>query len=106
MPTSESSFSFNVAFQQWLKSNKGKPIKKLHMKCTNLPSSSTAVSYGCSQVDEYLDDENEVSKVIGITREEWHSSICAPICYCLSGVVLTWIIVCKLLTYLFFYIKI
>lgn len=105
MPTSESSFSF-IAFQQWLKSNKGKTIKKLHMKCTNLPSSSTAVSYGCRQVDEYLDDENEVSKVIGITREEWHSSICTPIRYCLSGVVLTWIIVCKLLTYLFFYIKI
>ena len=34
------------------------------------------------------------------------NTICAPIRYCLYGVVLTWIIVCKLLTYLIFYIKI
>lgn len=31
----------------------------------------TAVSYGCRPVDEYLDEENEITKVFGITREEW-----------------------------------
>lgn len=41
-----------------------------YMKGTNVPSSSTAVSYGCRQVDEYLDEENEITKVFGITREE------------------------------------
>lgn len=42
-----------------------------YIKGTNVPSSRTAVSYGCRPVDEYLDEENEITKVFGITREEW-----------------------------------
>lgn len=41
------------------------------MKHTNEPSYKTAISYGCKQVGEYKDDENEITKVFAITREEW-----------------------------------
>ena len=42
-----------------------------YMKYTNAPSCKTAISYGCRQIDEYEDDENEITKVFAITREEW-----------------------------------
>lgn len=42
-----------------------------YMKGGNIPSCKTAAAYGCRQVDEYPDDENEMTKVFAITREEW-----------------------------------
>ena len=42
-----------------------------YMKYTNVPSSKTAMSWGCRFVAEYADDVNEVTKVYAITREEW-----------------------------------
>ena len=42
-----------------------------YMKNTNVPSCKTAISYGCRQVDEYEDEDNEITKVFAITREEW-----------------------------------
>ena len=42
-----------------------------YMKYTNIPSSKTAESYGCQQVDEYEDDVNKITKVFKITREQW-----------------------------------
>lgn len=42
-----------------------------YMKHTNVPSCKTAISYGCRQVDEYEDEDNEITKVFAITREEW-----------------------------------
>lgn len=42
-----------------------------YMKGTNEPSCKTAISFGCKQVDEFKDDENEITKVYAITREEW-----------------------------------
>ena len=41
------------------------------MKAANLPSCRTAESWGCTQVDEYADAENELTKVYAITRNEW-----------------------------------
>ena len=42
-----------------------------YMKDTNEPSAKTALSYGCKQVDEYKDDENELTKVFAISRAQW-----------------------------------
>ena len=42
-------------------------------KYTNEPSIKTAVSYGCRQVDEFADEENEFTKVFAITRDEWEN---------------------------------
>ena len=42
-----------------------------YMKYTNLPSAKSAMSWGCSKVDEFKDDENGITIVFAITREEW-----------------------------------
>ena len=42
-----------------------------YMAHTNEPSCKTAMAYGCRQVDEFPDEENEITKVFAITREEW-----------------------------------
>ena len=42
-----------------------------YMKYTNKPSVKTAISYGCKQVDEYKDDENEITKVFAISKDQW-----------------------------------
>lgn len=42
------------------------------MKHTNIPSSQTAISYGCKQIEEFADEVNDVTKVFAITREEWN----------------------------------
>ena len=42
-----------------------------YMKYTNEPSYRTAMAYGCKQVDEFEDEETEITKVYAITREEW-----------------------------------
>ena len=42
-----------------------------YMKYTNEPSCKAAISWGCRQVDEYEDEDNEITKVFAITREEW-----------------------------------
>ena len=41
------------------------------MKYTNEPSVKTAISYGYKQVGEYKDDENEITKVFAISRDQW-----------------------------------
>lgn len=41
------------------------------MKYTNIGSYSTAIANGMSQVDEFEDDVNEITKVYAITRKEW-----------------------------------
>lgn len=42
-----------------------------YMKYTNLPSSKTAMAYGCSYVEEYPDEANGITKVYRITRKTW-----------------------------------
>ena len=42
-----------------------------YMKAANLPSRRTAAAYGCREVDAYVDEEKEITKVYALTREEW-----------------------------------
>lgn len=42
-----------------------------YMKYTNVPSYSTAISWGCHQVYEFEDDVNGITKAFAITRNEW-----------------------------------
>ena len=42
-----------------------------YMKATNLPSARTAVSWGCHFAGEYPDDENGVTSIYEMSREEW-----------------------------------
>ncbi len=46
-----------------------------YMKGTNEPSAKAALSWGCRQVDEFRDEENEITKVFCITRDEWAQTI-------------------------------
>ena len=41
------------------------------MKYTNIGSYSTAIANGMRLVDQFEDDANTVTKVYGITRDEW-----------------------------------
>jgi len=60
-----------IAVRDWTFNNTPFNIIYSYMKYTNIPSSSTAISWGCHQVDEFEDKENTVTKVYAITREEW-----------------------------------
>ena len=60
-----------VAVRDWTFNNTSFNVVYSYMKHTNEPSYKTAISYGCKQVGEYQDDENEITKVFAITREEW-----------------------------------
>ena len=42
-----------------------------YMKYTNIGSYSTAMANGMRLLDEFEDDVNTITKVYGITREEW-----------------------------------
>ena len=52
------------------------PFLTLHsyMKKANIASSATAVSCGMRKVEEFRDDENEITVVYAITKDEWLSS--------------------------------
>lgn len=60
-----------AAVRDWTFNNTPFRIIYSYMKYTNIPSSSTAVSWGCRLVDEFRDDVNETTKVFAISREEW-----------------------------------
>lgn len=49
------------------------PFREIYyyMKYTNEPSVKSAMSWGCYLVDEFQDDQSEITKVYAITREEW-----------------------------------
>ena len=59
------------AVRDWTFNNTPFNMVYSYMKYTNEPSAKTAVSYGCKQVDEFLDEINEITKVFAISREEW-----------------------------------
>ncbi len=61
-----------AAVRDWTFNNTPFHIVYSYMKCTNTPSWKTAISWGCKQVDEFKDDENEITKVFAISREEWN----------------------------------
>ena len=60
-----------IAVRDWTFNNTPFQIVYSYMKYTNEPSVKTAISYGCKQVDEYQDDENEITKVFAISRDQW-----------------------------------
>ena len=60
-----------IAVRDWTFHNTPFQIVYSYMKHTNEPSVKTAISYGCKQVDEYKDDENEITKVFAISRDQW-----------------------------------
>lgn len=66
------------AVRDWTFHNTPFHVVYSYMKHTNVPSYSTAMSWGCHQVDEFEDKVNGITKVFAITREEW-LSICADI---------------------------
>ena len=59
-----------IAVRDWTFNNTPFQIIYSYMKYTNEPSVKTAISYGCKQVGEYKDDENEITKVFAISREQ------------------------------------
>ena len=60
-----------IAVRDWTFNNTPFQIVYSYMKYTNEPSVKTAISYGCKQVDEYQDDENEITKVFAISKDQW-----------------------------------
>ena len=60
-----------IAVRDWTFNNTPFQIVYSYMKYTNAPSVKTAISYGCKQVDEYKDDENEITKVFAISKDQW-----------------------------------
>ena len=60
-----------IAVRDWTFHNTPFNMIYSYMKDTNEPSARTAMSYGCKQVDEYKDDENEFTKVFAISRAQW-----------------------------------
>ena len=60
-----------IAVRDWTFNNTPFQIVYSYMKYTNEPSVKTAISYGCKQVNEYKDDENEITKVFAISRDQW-----------------------------------
>jgi RimJ/RimL family protein N-acetyltransferase len=60
-----------IAVRDWTFNNTPFNVVYSYMKSTNVPSVKTAISYGCKQVDEYQDDENEITKVFAISRDQW-----------------------------------
>ena len=60
-----------IAVRDWVFNNTPFNIVYSYMIHTNEPSCKTAISYGCKQVDQFKNDENEIIKVFAITRDEW-----------------------------------
>ena len=60
-----------AAVRDWTFRNTPFRVIYSYMKYTNEPSARTAMAYGCRLVDEFADEENEITKVFAISREEW-----------------------------------
>ena len=60
-----------AAVRDWTFRNTPFRVIYSYMKYTNEPSAKTAMAYGCRLVDEFADEENEITKVFAISREEW-----------------------------------
>ncbi|MBR5520586.1 MAG: GNAT family N-acetyltransferase [Oscillospiraceae bacterium] len=60
-----------IAVRDWTFNNTPFNMVYSYMSHLNKPSAKTAVAYGCKQVDEFFDDENEITKVFAISKDEW-----------------------------------
>ena len=45
-----------------------------YMKYSNEPSAKTAAAYGCRLADEFPDEENGITRVFMITKEDWFNA--------------------------------
>lgn len=59
------------ACRDWTFKNTPFNIVYSYMKHTNISSIYTAIANGMSQIDEFEDEVNTITKVYAITREEW-----------------------------------
>lgn len=62
--------------RDWAFENTPFNILYSYMKEKNVASSATAIANGMCKVDEFLDDENKLTVVYAITRDEWISLEC------------------------------
>jgi len=60
-----------IAVRDWAFNNTPFNMVCSCMKYTNEASVQTAISYGCKQVDEFADEINGITKVFGISRNQW-----------------------------------
>lgn len=60
-----------IAVRDWVFKNT--PFNEIYsyMKSENEPSIKCAMAYGCCQVDEYIDNNNDKIKVYAITIDKW-----------------------------------
>ena len=63
-----------AAVRDWTFMNTPFGIIYSYMKGTNIPSMQTAASWGCHKVEEFKDEENEITNVFAITRNEWQKA--------------------------------
>jgi len=63
----------SIAVRDWTFRSTPFNIVYSYMPQVNVPSSRTAMSYGCKLVDEYEDETNGMTKVFAVSREEWMS---------------------------------
>lgn len=61
-----------AAVRDWTFNNTPFNMIYSYMKRDNVPSYKTAVSYGCSPIEEYTDGENEITAVLALSRDEWN----------------------------------
>lgn len=59
-----------AAVRDWSFENTPFNIIYSYMKSTNIASRKTAASYGLRQVDEYTDDEGDITAVYAVSRAE------------------------------------
>lgn len=60
-----------IAVRDWAFKNTPFNIIYSYMKKSNTASCKTAMSWGCKQVDEFKDNENEITLVFSVSRKEW-----------------------------------
>ena len=60
-----------IAVRDWVFKNTTFQTIYSYMSYDNEASARTAMAYGCKQVEEYIDEANEKTKVFAITKEEW-----------------------------------
>ena len=60
-----------IAVRDWAFKNTTFNYIFSYMNAENIPSIKTAISYGCKEVSEYLDENNTLIKVFAIARCDW-----------------------------------
>jgi len=64
-----------IAVRDWTFTNTTFNLIYSYMMSSNIPSSKTAIAYGCELVEEYEDQINGKIKVFAISRDKWKKLI-------------------------------